>query len=151
MKKILFSFALICSLQMMAMDFVVEHRSGADLLQDISLIGKWVYVGDNLQLWDKSGNVLATEALSNIKRITFTAHGASTATENVQGNTIFVYPNPTHDVLMVQGCEAQTLRVYDLQGRVLMQQQDTQVNVGHLANGTYLLQIGTQVVRFIKK
>ena len=133
---------------MMAANLVVEHRSGADLLQDISLIGKWIYVGEDLQLLDKQGNVLATEPLANIKKITFSV---PTATENVQTNAILVYPNPTQDVLMIQGIEAQTLRVYDMQGRLLKVENGTQVSVGNLAEGTYLLQIGTQVVRFIKK
>ena len=151
MKKILLFFALICLLQMMAINLVVEHRSGADLLQDISLIGKWIYVGEDLQLLDKQGNVLATEPLANIKKITFALSGTPTATENVQTNAILVYPNPTHDVLMIQGIGPQTLRVYDLQGRMLKAENGTQVSVGNLAEGTYLLQIGTQVVRFIKK
>ena len=133
---------------MMVANLVVEHRSGADLLQDISLIGKWIYVGEDLQLLDKQGNVLATEPLANIKKITFSV---PTATENVQTNAILVYPNPTQDVLMIQGIEAQTLRVYDMQGRLLKVENGTQVSVGNLAEGTYLLQIGTQVVRFIKK
>ena len=151
MKKILLFFALICSLQMMAINLVVEHRSGADLLQDISLIGKWIYVGEDLQLLDKQGNVLATEPLANIKKITFALSGTPTATVNVQTNAILVYPNPTQDMLMIQGIEPQTLRVYDMQGRLLKAENGTQVSVGNLAEGTYLLQIGTQVVRFIKK
>ena len=148
MKKILLFLAFVCSMQMMALDLVVEHRSGADLLQDISLIGKWVFVGEDLQLLDKQGNTLAVEPLADIKKITFSV---STATENVQTNAILVYPNPTHDMLMIQGIEAQTLRVYDMQGRLLKVENGTQVSVGNLAEGTYLLQIGTQVVRFIKK
>ena len=148
MKKTFLFLAIVCSMQMMALNLVVEHRSGADLLQDISLIGKWVFVGEDLQLLDKQGNTLAVEPLADIKKITFSV---STATENVQTNAILVYPNPTHDMLMIQGIEAQTLRVYDMQGRLLMQENGTQVSVGNLAEGTYLLQIGTQVVRFIKK
>lgn len=151
MKKIFLFLAFVCSMQMMALDLVIEHRSGAELQQDISLIGKWVFVGEDLQLLDKQGNVLATEPLDGIKKITIALSGAQTATGNVEANTILVYPNPTHDVLMIQGIEAQTLRVYDLQGRMLLQQEGTQVGVGHLAEGTYLLSIGTQVVRFIKK
>ena len=139
--------AMLCSMQMMATNLVVERSSGDNLLQNVALIGKWVYVGDNLQLLDKSGQVLATEPLSNIKKITFSA---TTNTENVQTNSIVVYPNPTQDVLMIQGIEAQALRIYDLQGRLLKSAIGTQVNVGHLAEGTYLLQVGTQVVRFIK-
>lgn len=151
MKKIFLFFAFVCSLQVMALNLVVEHRSGAELLQDIALIGKWVYVGDDLQLLDKAGNVLATEPLANIKKITFAISGAQTAVEDVQSSNIVVYPNPTQDILMIQGIEAQPLRVYDLQGRMLLQAEGTQVGVGQLTEGTYLLQIGTQVVRFIKK
>lgn len=151
MKKIFLFFAFVCSLQVMALNLVVEHRSGAELLQDIALIGKWVYVGDDLQLLDKAGNVLATEPLANIKKITFSVSGSMTSVEDVQPSNIVVYPNPTQDVLMIQGIEAQALRVYDLQGRMLLQQESTQIGVSQLSEGTYLLQIGTQVVRFIKK
>jgi hypothetical protein len=151
MKKLFFFLAFVCSIQMMALNLVVEHRSGADLLKDIAVIGKWVYEGDNLLLLDKAGDVLATEALANIKKITFSTSGPVTNVENVDSNSILVYPNPTQDVLMIQGIDAQALRVYDLQGRLLVQEEGTQVDVNHLAEGTYLLQIGTQVVRFIKK
>ena len=98
--KFFLIFAMLCSMQMMATNLVVERSSGDNLLQNVALIGKWVYVGDNLQLLDKSGQVLATEPLSNIKKITFSA---TTSTENVQANSIVVYPNPTQDVLMIQG------------------------------------------------
>lgn len=141
--------ALLCSLQASALHLVIEHRSGEDLSQDIAIIGKWVFVEEELQLLDKSGVVLATESLSEIKKITFSA--STTDTENVQSNAILVYPNPTQDVLMIQGVESQTLRVYDLQGRLLIATNGAQVDVEHLADGTYLLQVGTQVIRFIKK
>ena len=143
--------ALLCSLQATALHLVIEHRSGADLWQDVAIIGKWAFVEGKLQLLDKSGAVLATESLAEIKKITFSASDPTTDTENVQSNAILVYPNPTQDVLMIQGVESQTLRVYDLQGRLLSATNGTQVDVEHLADGTYLLQVGTQVIRFIKK
>ena len=146
--KFFLIFAMLCSMQMTATNLVVERSSGDNLLQNIAVIGKWVYMGDNLQLLDKQGQVLATEPLSNIKKIIFFA---TTSTENARTNSIVVYPNPTQDVLMIQGIKAQTLRVYDLQGRLLKTENGTQVGVSDLAEGTYLLQIGTQVVRFIKK
>ena len=149
MKKIILFFTFICSLQMMATNLVLLKSDGTQQLQDVALIGKWVYEGDNLQLLDKQGYVLATEPLANIRKITFSELGS--AVEDVLINSILVYPNPTQDVLMIQGIEAQALRVYDLQGRLLVQENGTQVSVSNLAEGTYLLQIGTQVVRFIKK
>lgn len=151
MKRIFLFLAFVCSMQMMALNLVVEKRSGAETAQDLAVIGKWVYEGDNLVLLDKEGNRLATERLSDIKKITFAVSGPVTDLENSNNHTILVYPNPTKGLLMIQGIESQALRVYDLQGRLLIQEEGTQVDVNHLANGTYLLQIGTQVVRFIKK
>ena len=151
MRKISLFLTFVCSMQMMALNLVVEHRSGADLLQDIAIIGKLVYVGDELQLLDDEGDILATEPLDKIKKITFFVHGPVTNIENMDTNSILIYPNPTRDVLMIEGVDSQTLRVYDLQGRLIKTENSTQVDVSNLAEGIYLLQIGTQVVRFIKK
>lgn len=149
-KTILLSLmALICGVQVMATSLVIERASGADMLQDIALIGKWVFVGSDLQLLDKSGNVLASEPIANVRKITFTQ--SSTAVENVTEAEILVYPNPTQDMLYINGIEAQTLRVYDLQGHMVVTTVGTEVNVAPLSMGTYLLQVGTQVVRFIKQ
>ena len=52
---------------------------------------------------------------------------------------------------MIQGIESQTLRIYNLQGSLLQTEWGDQISVSNLPDGTYLLQIGTQVVRFIKK
>lgn len=151
MKKF-FSLTMItfCCIQMMAMQIVIEPQSGTDMQQDIARIGKWVFGQNELQLLDKAGNVLASERIDNIRKITF--NNLTTDVENIPSeNTISVYPNPTHDLLIIQGVEPQVLRVYDLQGRLLRTERGTQVHVAELNNGIYLLQIGTQVVRFIKK
>ena len=121
------------------------------MVQDIALIGKWVFVDTNLQLLDKQGNVLATEPLDNVRKIVFSNESITTALENVENGTIIVYPNPTQDVLHIQGIEAQTLRVFNMQGSMLQTTVNTQVSVSDLPVGTYLLQIGTQVIRFIKQ
>ena len=142
---------IFCSLQTMATNLVIEHRSGAEeIKQDIARIGKLIFVEENIQLLDKDGNILATEPIANVKKICFTPP-TNTNVNDTLVNTILVYPNPTQDVLMIQGAESQTLRVYNLQGNLLLTQWGNQISVGKLPDGTYLLQIGTQVVRFIKK
>lgn len=148
MKKSLLFLALVCSMQMMGASLVVEKTDGTQHVKDIAVIGKWVFVGTDLQLLDKQGNILATEAIANVRKIVFS--NEPTAVENVEQENIVVFPNPTHDVLYIKGIEAQTLRVFDLQGRVVVMNEGTEVDVKHLPVGTYLLQIGTQVVRVIK-
>ena len=141
---------ILCSLQTMATNLVLERRSDAEVLQDIAIIGKWIFVEENIQLLDKDGNILATESIANVKKICF-APPTNTDVNDTLVNTILVYPNPTQELLIIQGIESQTLRIYDLQGRLLKTEWGNQISVGNLSDGTYLLQIGTQVVRFIKK
>jgi hypothetical protein len=151
MKKIFFfTMMALCCMQVMAMQLVIEPQSGTDMQLDIARIGKWVFVHNELQLLDKAGNLLASEQINNIRKITFS--DLTSDAENVPSeNAIIVYPNPTQDVLIIQGVQAQVLRVYDMQGKLVITERGTQVHVSDLSNGIYLLQIGTQVVRFIKK
>lgn len=135
----------------MATSLVLLQTDGSQQLQDIAKIGKWVFTEENLQLIDKDGNVLAIEAIAEVKKITFSISNSETTTENVAINSIVVYPNPTQDILHIAGITPQTLRVFDLQGRLLIIDNSTQVNVSNLNTGTYLLQVGTQVIRFIKQ
>jgi myo-inositol-hexaphosphate 3-phosphohydrolase len=140
----------LCCMQVMAMQLVIEPQSGTDMQLDIARIGKWVFVHNELQLLDKAGNLLASEQINNMRKITFS--DLTSDAENVPSeNAIIVYPNPTQDVLIIQGVQAQVLRVYDMQGKLVITERGTQVHVSDLSNGIYLLQIGTQVVRFIKK
>ena len=151
MKHIFILICVICcSLQTMATNLVLVQSSGEKVSKDIAKIGKLVFVEDSIQLLDKEGNLLATESIANIKKIYF-APPTETDVNDTLVNTILVYPNPTQDMLMIQGAASQTLRVYNLQGSLLQTEWGNQISVGHLPDGTYLLQIGTQVVRFIKK
>ena len=135
----------------MATSLVLLQTDGVQQVQDIAKIGKWIFVEDYLQLIDKDGNVLAKEPIAEVKKITFSISNSETTTENVAINSIVVYPNPTQDILHITGITPQTLRVFDLQGRLLIIDNSTQVNVSNLNAGTYLLQVGTQVIRFIKQ
>lgn len=135
----------------MATSLVLLQTDGSQQLQDIAKIGKWVFTEENLQLIDKDGNVLAIEPIAEVKKIIFSISNSETTTENVAIKSIVVYPNPTQDILHITGVTPQTLRVFDLQGRLLIIDNSTQVNVSHLNTGTYLLQVGTQVIRFIKQ
>ena len=148
-KIVLLAFAILCGMNVLATNLVIERYAGAEMVQDIAVIGKWVFVDTNLQLLDKEGNVLATEPLDNVRKIVFSDE--PTALDNVEKGSIVVYPNPTQDVLYIQGIDAQILRIFNMQGSMLQTTEGTQVSVSHLPTGTYLLQIGTQVVRFIKQ
>lgn len=148
---LLLVLTILCGMHILATNLVVERYAGAEMVQDIALIGKWVFVDTDLQLLDKQGNVLATEPLANVRKIVFANESINTALEKVEQGTIVVYPNPSQDILYIQGIEEQTLRIFNMQGNMLQTTVGTQVSVSDLPVGTYLLQIGTQVIRFIKQ
>ena len=150
-KIVLLAIAILCGMNVLATNLVIERYAGVEMVQDIAVIGKWVFVDTNLQLLDKEGNILATEPLDNVRKIVFSNESITTDLENVENGTIIVYPNPTQDVLYIQGIDAQILRIFNMQGNMLQATEGMQVSVSHLPTGTYLLQIGTQVVRFIKQ
>ena len=137
--------------QMMGANLVLVKSNGQQEAQNVAAIGKWVYVGNDLQLISHDGELLAQESVLEIRKIVFAKANTSTSPENAVDKTICIYPNPTQDVLIVNGIDTLVLRVFDMQGRLLKQEKGNQVSVGDLADGTYLLQVGTQVTRFIKK
>ena len=143
--------AIFCSIQMMAINITVQTRTGADLSNDIAIIGKWMFENQNLLLVGKDGSILATEPIDNIRKIVFVKY-LPTDDKNLIESNICIYPNPTQDIVYVRGVDDTTLlRIYTLEGEVIISTTGEQINVQSLPNGTYLLQVGTQVVRFIKK
>lgn len=148
---------LVCLLGCMpvcADRIMVEHRYfGADRMEDIDAIGKWLFVDDRLQLVDHEGYLLGEEYMENIVKITFSVTAPiPTSSDEAQSGAMIVYPNPTQEMLCVQGAPADaTLRVYSTAGQLVATAQGTQIMVGNLPAGTYLLQVGTHVMRFVKE
>ena len=66
-KIVLLAIAILCGMNVLATNLVIERYAGAEMVQDIAVIGKWVFVDTNLQLLDKEGNILATEPLDNVR------------------------------------------------------------------------------------
>ncbi|MCQ2327608.1 MAG: T9SS type A sorting domain-containing protein [Bacteroidales bacterium] len=72
---------------------------------------------------------------------------------DVQENTISVYPNPVCDVLNVNVPNAETLSITNTLGQRVMEINNpaTQINVSNLENGVYFLRVNNQTTKFIKR
>ena len=76
--------------------------------------------------------------------------------EDAYTTDLAIYPNPTVDVLYVDGVNAgDVVKVYTIDGILVKEQQfgaaDASINVAGLNAGTYFLQLNEKVVKFIKK
>lgn len=74
-----------------------------------------------------------------------------TSVEDNAEAMVYVYPNPVVSTLYVNGISAdETLSVFNLTGKCVIQTTGNEVNVNELPDGTYLLQFNNQCVKFIK-
>ena len=65
---------------------------------------------------------------------------------------VYAYPTPVVNTLNVLGVsETEPLFVYDLSGKCLMTERGNKVEVSNLTNGTYILKVNNQCIKFIKK
>ena len=78
------------------------------------------------------------------------------ALNDVTGSSVQVIYDAIRESLFVRGVEGQQMiRVYSVGGQLLQSTNATNgeaiVPIGGLQNGAYLLQVGAQVVKFIKE
>ena len=129
--------------------------SGGDLQVAISSLGKLTFTDESVCLVSTSGEELACEPRSNVKSISFVK--TQTGLTNVQEREqITIFPNPTADLLHIQGIETPTtVRIFDLQGKICktfsINELEHTCNIADIPQGTYYLQINTQIVKLIKK
>ena len=68
---------------------------------------------------------------------------------------VLLFPNPVTTQLTVTGAEGMKINLLDLSGKLLQSvpawDRSTYINVSSLPQGVYLLQVGEQVVKFIKQ
>lgn len=77
---------------------------------------------------------------------------SATEIEELEISSVFVFPNPVSNTLYVQGVEDDAiLEVYNLTGKSILKERGTEIDVTSLNQGTYILRINTQHIKFIKK
>ena len=149
----LFSF---CAVSKAETALIVDYLSSKDAEFAISIIGRIEIKDEMFRLISSDGNVLASCSLYEVRKISF-GQRTSTSVHDGEVHQLFVYPNPTQDHLFVNGLTAdEAVRLYDLNGQLLsVTHADVdglcQISVASLPHGTYLLQVGIEIVKFIKQ
>ena len=158
-RRLLFLSLLLYAIGIVAQEpthLSIVPLEGEEKQLAINHIGKITFFDDVVFLWDKNGDLLGTTPVAQIDKIVFTGGDQPASLDNVATPAIQVFPNPSSDILFIRGLVGeQVVRVYSLQGQ-LMQSAATvsgeaQLQVNTLQSGTYLLQVGSAVVKFIKK
>lgn len=158
------SFGTLCAAKMSdtseSKDYLtIEQLSGNDKSFAIELIGQVRFTNDAMFLYDKSGEELGNTLLKDLGKIVFQKDASTnpqTSLQNTQNYSVLVYPNPTKEILIVNGMQPNsTIRIFTLQGQLVTATptngENAEIFVGNLQHGTYLLQVGADIVKIIKQ
>ena len=150
-------FVLAIGLQVWAeMSLVVRPMADTDKITALQKIGKLVYSGDSLLVYDNVGALVYGDLLENVKHVCYSDEVPQTPVETQYiASQIVVYPNPTADVLYVDNAELGEVRLYTADGRLL---QAVEAHEGRVAvdmsaypAGTYVLFCSGEAFSVIKK
>ena len=152
-------FAMVGSAQAVP-SLVVKPLRGAECITALGVVGKLVYSGDSLYVYDKAQTLVFSDLLANVQHVRFSDEQPSTPTnvENTQGEStlqVKVYPNPTQEVLHVENAQSEVLRLYAMDGRLVgtqaVENGSAQVDMAELPAGNYLLLCGKESFQVIKQ
>ena len=156
-KEITLLFALLLSVVAMAeMSLVVRPMYDTDKITALQKIGKLVYSGDSLLVYDKVCTRVYGDLFENVQHVRYSDEEPPIAVGDVDvKNQVVVYPNPTVDVLFVDNAVVGVVRLYSADGRLM---KVVEVGAGRVAvdmsgcpAGVYVLIANNQVFNVIKR
>lgn len=128
----------------------IEWLNGTKQTEAISKIGKIVFTGDKMSLTDVNGNLLAESEIDDVRKIVFVKEATKEITPQNE-EEISVYPNPTSNILYINGLNKhEKVHLFDTNGKLVKSSRETELDMKDLSNGIYLLQVRTQIVKVIK-
>ena len=162
MKKVLLllffailGFGSLCA----EMSLVVQPLLGAQSVKALTKVGKVVYSGDYLIVYDNDGSVVYRALFSEVQHVRYSDEAGQEDPVEVEmvdeSMSVVAYPNPTSDVLYVDNADGDVIRIYSFEGRlvqtVAVVDGQAFIDMSVYSSGTYILVSGTQVFNVIKK
>ena len=153
MKRVLITLFLSgLFLNMQAVNITVIRLTGeAKELQQVSAIQ--FLPGQTLKC--KLSNGESTE-LTGVRKISFENNNFTAVEDVASPSSIRVYPNPTADMLIIDGADAkQEIEIYSINGTKVLSAQSQEgtntIQVTQLPNGVYLLRLADETFKLIKE
>jgi hypothetical protein len=135
---------------------VVQSKTSSESVNILSGVRKIIFSGGTMSVVKKD----ATQrdyTLNNVQKLLFALRSTSTEISEVSVNNLTAYPNPSTNLLFVEGVSSEdNVHLYDLKGnelkipRVLVN-NILQINTSTLPQGLYLLQVNNQTIKFQKQ
>ena len=151
-KIIILGIALLTAWQLVSAqeyDMITVSADGTETTYAVASVQKIVFDDGTMTVNMKSG-----DEITNITCVRFLP--LSRIENNDITSNVFVFPNPVKTSLTVSGVDKNVkINIFDMNGKLLQtiisQDKSTDINVSSLQHGSYLLQVGTQTIKFIKQ
>ena len=160
MKKfyLLLNFVLVFTIIAKAeTSLFIDYLSDEDAEIVLNVIGRVEIKDEVFRLIGVDGTELASCNLYEVKKISFVKSSTESNIVDNNSNSITIFPNPTRDVLFVNGLNPNdVVRLFDLHGKLILTSVTSidgksQISVSQLPNGVYLLQVGVEIMKFVKQ
>ena len=135
----------------------IDYLSDEDAEIVLNVIGRVEIKDEVFRLISVDGTELASCNLYEVKKISFVQSSTESNIVDNNSNSITIFPNPTRDVLFVNGLNSNdVVRLFDLQGKLILTSTasvdgKSKMSVSQLPNGVYLLQVGVEIMKFVKQ
>ena len=159
-RPISFILTLLIAITAMAeTSLIIKPLIGEEQAKALAEIGYVKLTEDSIFVFSHTDYLFSKAAIKDIRHIRY-GEQSETPTGDADGSsaissTIYIYPNPTHDMLIISNANADNAYIFDLNGRLLqtaaLQDGNASVNVSSLPNGEYLILLNTQTFKFIKQ
>jgi len=154
-KFLLVSALLISSIAFAETSLVVYPLSESEQATVLSTIGYVRLRNDSMFIYSMADILLGQNCLSKVRKVTYEDRTIDAIEEVQSSSSIMVYPNPTHEALIIKNADCDKVRVFNMSGQLLitapLYDGCATLNVSSLSTGTYLLQLNTELVKFIKQ
>lgn len=134
---------------------IVQPLTGNEQAKALSNIGYVKVTLDSLFIYSHSDILLGKNAIKDIRSICYGEPSTATSIDNVNVSMCRIYPNPTQDMLIIDGSNADKALIFDQNGRLLqtvaISSDHATINVTALPQGDYILLLNTQTFKFIKQ
>jgi uncharacterized repeat protein (TIGR02543 family) len=107
--------------------------------------GGWYYEASCTNEWYFDGDVVTGNITLYAKWTT------GTAIETVNTDKLQIYPNPTNGIVHISNADGAEIKVYSLNGELLLRTRESRVDLSGYPSGVYLLRIGDETLKVVKK
>jgi len=135
----------------MALSLITVEADGSRNTYTLADAHKVLLTSNKMSILQTNGQTLTSE----ISAILFT-HALESTLPNLETASVYVFPNPVADYLVVRGLDGENvIRLYSMDGvlhkTIQVFGDHIQIAVDDLSKGVYLLQVNHDVLKFIKK